>query len=31
VLERYAPDVSEEQIKEVIAYAQGFLEEAVHP
>ncbi len=31
VLERYAPDVSEEQIKEAIAYAQDFLEAAVHP
>jgi uncharacterized protein (DUF433 family) len=31
VLERYAPDVSEEQIKEAIAYAKDFLEEAVHP
>lgn len=31
ILERYGNDVSEEQIKEAIAYAQDFLEEALHP
>jgi uncharacterized protein (DUF433 family) len=30
ILERYAPDITEEQIKEAIAYAQDFLEEALH-
>lgn len=31
ILERYGEDVSEEQIKEAIAYAQDFLEAAFHP
>lgn len=31
ILERYAPDVTEEQIKEAIAYAQDFLEASLHP
>jgi uncharacterized protein (DUF433 family) len=30
ILERYGSDVTEEQIKEAIAYAQDFLEEALH-